>query len=272
MAAHLHDSVLQTLALIQRNGRRSPRAWCCWPAARSGSCGTGCTAAASTGPARTLADARPRPGRGGRGSPRRPRRARRRRRPPRSTTRPRALVGAVREALVNAAKHAGRRRGRRLRRGRTATASVAFVRDRGPGFDPERRPAGPARDRRLDPRTAGPLRRARPTGDRARRGHRGGSWRSRDCDRLGRGCSSSTITSCSAPGCGPSSATAVDVVGDAADVDAAVERHPCDASPRSCCSTSTSPAAAGGRWSRPSAPEPPRCGSWPCRCPTPPRT
>ena len=41
MAAHLHDSVLQTLALIQRTPttrRRSPG----WPAPRSATCAPGC--------------------------------------------------------------------------------------------------------------------------------------------------------------------------------------------------------------------------------------
>ena len=42
MAAHLHDSVLQTLALIQRRPTPRPRS-SAWPAARSGSCGPGCT-------------------------------------------------------------------------------------------------------------------------------------------------------------------------------------------------------------------------------------
>ena len=55
------------------------------------------------------------------------------------------LVLAAREAMVNAAKHSGRRQGRRLRRGARDAQVEVFVRDRGAGFDAERGPGGPAR-------------------------------------------------------------------------------------------------------------------------------
>ena len=49
MAAHVHDSVLQTLALIQRVRRRPAGTWCAWPAPRSASCGPGCSRAGRRG-------------------------------------------------------------------------------------------------------------------------------------------------------------------------------------------------------------------------------
>ena len=117
VAAHLHDSVLQTLALIQKN--------------------------AADGVAR-LARAQERDLRSWLYAERVHRREHRRQRaarrsPPRSRTptgspstsspsatapstrRCEPIVVAAREAMINAAKHAGRRRGRRLRRGHAAS-------------------------------------------------------------------------------------------------------------------------------------------------------
>ena len=131
MAAHLHDSVLQTLALIQRNAA-NPHFTASWPAARSASCARGCTRAS-----------------GGRSAPTAPR-SRSSRSTSRSCTacrsrsswwarrrwgeRDEALLAAAREAVVNAAQHAGAERvdvyvelGDELRE--------AFVRDTGAGFD-----------------------------------------------------------------------------------------------------------------------------------------
>ena len=105
VAAHLHDSVLQTLALMQkraddprevaalaRRQERELRAWL-----------NGGDAAR----ARRVARRRARGGRGrGRGRARRAGRGRRGRRPRRSTTRGEALVAAAREAVLNAVKFA----------------------------------------------------------------------------------------------------------------------------------------------------------------------
>ena len=131
LAAHLHDSVLQTLALIQKNAgdaARSPGS----PARRSATCAPGCTPArpptrapsappcAASAPRSRTATASP-----SRWSP--------------SATAPfgealRPLVNAAREAVTNAAKHAGT--------GKvdvyaevTPDAVDVFVRDRGDGFD-----------------------------------------------------------------------------------------------------------------------------------------
>ena len=160
MAAHLHDSVLQTLTLMQKRAddprEVSPRS----PGARSASCAAGC----STAPPRT----------DGAASPRRSRRPR-----PRSRTRTgsrstssrsatassrsatEALVAATREALTNAAKFAGdagrspstRRSARAEPRCSSATA--------GRGFDPGRVPAGPPRRAGVDHRPDGAQRRDR---------------------------------------------------------------------------------------------------------------
>ena len=145
IAAHLHDSVLQTLALIQRQSdqprevlrlargqERELRHWLYGPS------GYG------------------RRGRAGPGVEGGPDRRRSRRRPPRSRTptridvrpvvvgdRPldddlRALVLAAREAMVNAAKHAGVDEISVYVRGRGPDDAVhVFVRDRGVGFDPD---------------------------------------------------------------------------------------------------------------------------------------
>ena len=52
-----------------------------------------------------------------------------------------ALVAAAREAIVNAAKFAGRRAGVASTPRSTASGVEVFVRDRGPGFDPDAVPA-----------------------------------------------------------------------------------------------------------------------------------
>ena len=134
LAAHLHDSVLQTLALIQKNAgdsatvarlarsqERDLRAWLF----ETGAEGGGTLTAALRGIVREVEDTygvdvelvsvgdcdlddtlAP-------------------------------VVAAAREATVNAAKHAGSPAGRRLRRGGSRSAVEVFVRDRGTGFDPD---------------------------------------------------------------------------------------------------------------------------------------
>ena len=150
IAAHLHDSVLQTLALIQRNAADAADGRPAGPRRRSATCAPGCSTATPTDGG-TLAGALREVVRRGRGhataspssvvtSATRP-----------STSRCARSSRAAREAMVNAAKHAGRRPGRRLRRGRagprsrcsSATAAPASTRDAVPG-----RPAGRARQHR----------------------------------------------------------------------------------------------------------------------------
>ena len=84
-----------------------------------------------------------------------------------------ALVAAAREAIVNAAKFGGGDAGVGLRRGRATTRVEVFVRDRGPGFDPD---AVPADRRGVRESIVGRMQRhggdaRHPLG--ARRGHRG---------------------------------------------------------------------------------------------------
>ena len=169
MAAHLHDSVLQTLALMQKRAddprevaalaRRQERELRAWLA----------------GAPRRRATARGWPPR----SRTPPPRSRTTHGVPvevvavgdcRSTSAGEALVAAAREAMVNAAKFGGGATGRRLRRGRRRRALQVFVRDRGPGFDPAAVPGRPARRARVDRRPDGAPRRPRARSRGARRG------------------------------------------------------------------------------------------------------
>ena len=174
LAAHLHDSVLQTLALIQRHSdeprevarlargqERELRTWLYRPEDRQESK----LAAALEAVAGEVEDAYvvqvesvvvgdaevdDRLG---------------------------AVVQATREALVNAAKHAG-----------VGTISLyaevepeevtVFVRDRGAGFDPDAGRRGPARRARVDRRTDGTARRQGddPQPPRRRHGGRADAW------------------------------------------------------------------------------------------------
>ena len=83
-----------------------------------------------------------------------------------------ALVLAAREAMANAARHSGADQV-------SAFVDVGedeiavFVRDRGGGFDPEAVPADAHADRRVDPRPDGARAAAPRAIDLARRGHRG---------------------------------------------------------------------------------------------------
>ena len=80
----------------------------------------------------------------------------------RSTSRLAALLQAAREAMVNAAKHAGTPPGVGLRRGRRRRRSTVFVRDRGAGLRRRRRARGPARRAGVDHRADGAPRRDAP--------------------------------------------------------------------------------------------------------------
>ena len=82
-----------------------------------------------------------------------------------------ALVKAMREALLNAARHG--RVGVSVYVECTADEVEAFVRDRGPGFDLESGAAGPAGRARVGDRQDGAPRRHREAAPRAGRWHRG---------------------------------------------------------------------------------------------------
>ena len=89
-----------------------------------------------------------------------------------------ALVAAAREAMVNAAKHAEVEEISVYAEVEDGTASV-FVRDRGVGFDLTEVGDGPARAGRVDPWPDGAARRHRDGAVAARRGHRGRADRCR---------------------------------------------------------------------------------------------
>ena len=165
MGAHLHDSVLQTLALVQKRAddpravaalaRTQERELRAWLAGREGDHDR--LAAALEAVAGEVERAHGVPvevvvvgdrALDGRGE---------------------ALVAAAREAMVNAAKFGG---GSPVDVYAEASddALQVFVRDRGPGFDPGRGARGPPRRARVDRRAHGPPRRARrhPLGARRR--------------------------------------------------------------------------------------------------------
>ena len=250
IAAHLHDSVLQTLALIQRNAAVAARGRAAGARARSASCAAGSTATAAGGRRRSpprcgasaaeVEDALRRAGRRGRGR----RRAARRR----GST---ALVLAAREAMVNAAQALGGRRRS------SVYAEVDAGRRRGVRARPRRRlrprrgrrrPAGRAR---LDHRPDGSAT-AAPRTIRSRPGE-GTEVRPRDAraddrrDRMSRAASSSSTTTrmFRAGVRAELGAARVEVVGEAA---TSPRRSPSIARaprPTWCCSTCTCPAAAG---------------------------
>ena len=169
VAAHLHDSVLQTLALVQKRAddprevaalaRRQERELRAWlnntrPAGTATLAGALEAAAAEVETDHhvpievvTVGDG-PLDERAG------------------------ALVAAAREALVNASKFAGPEPIALYAEVEDGRAEV-FVRDRGPGFDPEAVTGRPPRRPRLDNRSHGTPRRPGHDPQHARHGHRG---------------------------------------------------------------------------------------------------
>ena len=106
MAAHLHDSVLQTLALIQKHGRRRGARWPGWRGPRSATCGTWLYADRPGAAARSVAGALRAAAAEVEDRHGVPVEVVMRRRRDRSRA-ARPLVLAAREAMVNAAKHSG---------------------------------------------------------------------------------------------------------------------------------------------------------------------
>ena len=172
MAAHLHDSVLQTLAMVQRSAgdpgevaaiarrqERELRAWLAGrPAPGSGRCGSPRALEAAA------ADVEERYG------------------VPVEVVvvgdreldgNHEAIVAAAREAMTNAAKFGGGGSTVDVYAESDAGRTQVFIRDRGPGFDPVGGAGRPPRRPRLDRRADAAARRPGARGQRARRRHRG---------------------------------------------------------------------------------------------------
>ena len=160
----------------------------------------------------------------------------------------RALVAAIREAVVNAARHADVERVDVFVEADDAELT-GFVRDTGRGFDPARRGRRPPGDQRVDRRADPATRRDRGADVGAGRGHRGRAARAEapgvtvrvvlvDDHALFRAGVRAELLAL---------ADRVEIVGEAADVGEAVAVDPGARHPTSCCSTSTSRAAAGSR-------------------------
>ena len=160
MAARVHDSVLQTLALIQRRAdhpqqviqlaraqERELRAWLFDGQAPGSLDGQDMTLAAGVRLIQQDVEAQHEvPGRGGhRGRLRAGRRSA-------------ALLAAAREATVNAVKWSGAPVVSHLRRGGAGRGDPLRP-GPGPGLRPRGRAAGPERPGRIDPRADGPPRR-----------------------------------------------------------------------------------------------------------------
>ena len=171
VAAHLHDSVLQTLALIQTQrrrpaGRRQPGAH---PGARA-------PPLAVRGARRGAGDAARGTARCGRARSRTPSACPSRWSPwamRRSDEHYAPLVAAAREAMTNAARHSGADRRRRLCRDRRGSRPRCSSGTEAPASTSTTVAARPARRARQDHRPDGAPRRHRDRRVRARRRHRG---------------------------------------------------------------------------------------------------
>ena len=286
VAAHVHDSVLHTLTLIQRHvddprevarlaraQERELRGWLYRPAADAARHDRG----------------RARAGRRrGRGRARRRDRGRRRRRLPAGRAAAARCCDAAREAMVNAAKYAGGARRSRSTPRWSRTRSRCSSATAGPGFDPRRRARGPAGPATVGHRPDGPPRRhgrrsAASPGTAPRSSSRCPAGapvtatvhrRSPRAARRPARCGScwSTTTGCSAAACAPSSVddgrgrrrgrgrrAAVAVITATAARRGAARRPP---------ARRRRPGGAAGA----GAASCPTCASWRCRCPTRPRT
>ncbi len=243
MAAHLHDSVLQTLAMVQRSAgdpgevaalaRRQERELRAWLAGRPAPGQAARLAAALEAAA---ADVEERHG------------------VPVEVVvvgdreldgNHEAVVAAAREAMTNAAKFGGGGTVDVYAESASGRTQV-FIRDRGPGFDPDAVPGRPPRRARLDRRPHGAPRRPRAPRERARRRHRGRA-RARGAGVSGPRVLIVDDHQLFRAGVRAELEPLLEIAGEAGGVDEAVDGHRGRTHPTSSCSTCTCRTAAASR-------------------------